>query len=118
MTYYLSIAVSLGLLFIQRADQQVTPHSNIAFAIRVYQRVGASHIDWMGIATPGQQAVKWSDAEKSQCVATQRSPVPAETNALAQASMAGNGKLLAWSADGTVFAYVARDATIPRPMPN
>ncbi|PYS25672.1 MAG: hypothetical protein DMG11_22420 [Acidobacteria bacterium] len=118
MTYNLSIAFSLALLFTQTATSQVVPGSNLAFAIRVYQRVGASRIDWMGIAPPSRQAVKWGDAEKSQCAATQHSRVSAETSALAQSSIAGNGKLLAWSADGRLFAYVARDATIPPPKPN
>ena len=118
MTYNLSIAFSLALLFTQTATSQVVPGSNLAFAIRVYQRVGASRIDWMGIAPPSRQAAKWGDAEKSQCAATQHSRVSAETSALAQSSIAGNGKLLAWSADERLFAYVARDATIPPPKPN
>src|SRR5215813_3412873 len=118
MTNKVSIAFSLGLLCAQTATSQVAPGSTLAFAIRVYQRVGASHIDWMGITPPDGQAVKWNDAERSHCVATQRGSVPAETQAQAQSSIAGNGKLLVWSADGTMFAYVARDATIPPPTPN
>jgi hypothetical protein len=118
MAHNLSIAFSLALLFGQTATSQVVPSSNLVFAIRVYQRVGASHIDWMGITPANRQAVKWSDAEKSHCIATPRVPVSAETHALAQSSIGGNGKLLAWSVDGTMFAYVARDATIPPPTPN
>ena len=117
MTRNLSTAFSLALLLAQTATSQVVPSSNLVFAIRVYQRVGASHIDWMGLTPNSGQAAKWSDAEKSQCMATLRSPVSAEAQALAQSSIDGNGKLQAWSVDGTMFAYVARDATIPPPTP-
>jgi hypothetical protein len=118
VTYNLSIAFSLALLFAQTATSQVVPSSSLAFAIRLYQPVGASHIDWMGIIPASRQAAKWSDAEKSRCMSTPRRPVPAETQARAQLSIAAEGKLLAWSGDGTMFAYVARDATIPPPTPN
>src|SRR4051812_5566874 len=118
MTRKLSIAFGLALLFAETGTSQVAPSSSLVFAIRVYQPVGASHIEWMGITPAKPQAAKWGDAEKNQCMATPHTPVSAEAQALAQSSIAGNGKLLSWSADGTLFAYVARDATIPPPTPS
>jgi WD40 repeat protein len=115
---HIFIAFSLALLFTQTGTSQVAPGSNLAFALRVYQEVGASRIDWMGIAPPSRQPVKWGDVEKVPCMATQDSHVSTERSALAQSSIDGNGKLLTWSADQTLFAYVARDATIPPPKPN
>jgi hypothetical protein len=68
MTYKVSIGLSLALSFAQPAFSQVLPSSSVVFAIRVYQRLGASHIDWMGLTPASRQPVKWSGAEKNECI--------------------------------------------------
>lgn len=104
-------------LLTQAAASTLQSNFRIIFGIRVYQRVGPSHVDWLEMSLPDRQAVKLTDIEKTRCFESPRSP-SAETKTRAELSIVGNGKLLTWSADGTMFAYVDRDLTVPPPTPN
>jgi hypothetical protein len=117
MAHDLSFAFFLALLFGQSAAPQVELKSPIAFAIRVYQRIGPSHVDWMGIAPPAREAVKLTDAEKMECAASQRGRMSAAARARFE-STSGAGKLLTPSVDDAMFAYVDRDPSVPPPVPN
>lgn len=117
MAHHLSFALFLALLFGQSAPPQVELKSPIAFAIRVYQRTGPSHVDWMGITPPAREAVKLTDAERMDCAAGQRGTISPGARARFESAI-GAGKLLTPSVDGVMFAYVDRDPSVPPPVPN
>src|SRR2546427_625533 len=117
MAHHLSFAFFLALLFGQSAAPQGELKSSIAFAIRVYQRIGRSHADWMGIRPPAREAVKLIDAERMECAASQPGTMSAEARARFESAI-GAGKLFTPSVDGAMFAYVDRDPSVPPPMPS
>ena len=117
MAHHLSFALVLALLFGQSALPQVEPKSAIAFAIRVYQRTGPSHVEWMGITPPAREAVKLTDAEGMECAASHRGTISPEARARFESAI-GVRKLLTASVDGALFAYVDRDPSVSPPVPN
>ena len=102
----------------QPAASPLQSSFKIILAHRVYQLVGPSHIDWLELRFPERKAVKLTDTEKGQCVENLSGTVSAETKTRAELNIAGNGKLLTWSADGAMFAHVVRDPTVLPPTPN
>lgn len=115
------IAISCAPILFGSIYGPVSPFQSnfkILLGNRVYQRVGPSHIDWLEISPPNRQTAKLPNTEKPRCAESLPSPVSQETRTRAESGLAGNGKLLTWSADGAMFAYVVRDPTVPPPTPN
>src|SRR5262245_16130399 len=88
----------------------------IVYKVRIYQLVGHSHEEWREMAPPDLRTTP-STTAKDRCHDGSVSPA-AETKARAEQVVGQHGKLLTWSNDGTMFAYVDRNPSVPAPQPN
>jgi hypothetical protein len=112
------VAAISGLIVSAYGLQAAESGSSVIFANRVYRIASASQVEWMELKLLSRQPVVLSDSEKDRCAEKKPAAIPGKTQSMAEASMKGNGKLLTWSADGTMFAYVAHDGSIPDLGPN
>jgi WD40 repeat protein len=117
MAHHLCVLLILTLMVAPSVTAQVELESPIAFAIRIYQRTGPSHVDWMGINPPARDLVRLTDAERATCAASRQETMSAEARARLQSAI-GAGKLLTPAVDGDMFAYVDRDPAVAAPRPN
>jgi hypothetical protein len=102
------------LLFVPASSIQST--FKIVYSIRVYQPVGPSHEEWREMVSPDLRS-RPSTETKERCTAGL--VMPSSANKTRAEQTAGrHGKLLTWSSDGTMFAYVDRNPSIPPPKPN
>ena len=88
----------------------------IVYRIRIYQTVGPSREQWREMIPPDLRDMP-STETKQRCAAGAVSPSE-ERKAKAEQLVGSHGKLLTWSNDGTMFAYVDRNPAIPPPKPN
>ena len=79
----------------------------IVYSVRIYQRVGPSHEQWREMTPPDLRSTP-SLEEKARCTDGVVTPSP-ENKTRAEQSVGDHGKLLTWSDDGTMFAYVDRN---------
>jgi len=117
MARRLSFVLCVALLFVRAASTQEELTSPIAFAIRVYQRTGASRVDWMGMSPSTRNAVQLTDAERMDCLANQGRTTSAEAQARFESAI-GKRKLLTASLDGAMVAYLDHDPAVPPPVPS
>ena len=110
----MTIGLASLLLFLALLPE---PTAKIVFANRIYRVAGPSQIDWFEIAPSAREATKLGN-EQDRCPERQPKAVPEEAQSRAESTVADTGKLLTWSPDQTMFAYVAHDAAIPPPTPN
>lgn len=87
----------------------------IVYSVRIYQRVGPSHEQWREMTPPDLQSTTSLEA-KARCTDGAVTPSP-ENKTRAEQSVGDHGKLLTWSDDGTMFAYVDRNPSVPAPTP-
>jgi WD40 repeat protein len=88
----------------------------IVYQIRIYQTAGPSREQWREMAMPGIRDTPSRETKKS-CKANSVSPSD-ENKTKAEQLVGQHGKLITWSTDGTMFAYVDRNPAIPPPKPN
>jgi hypothetical protein len=110
-------AAAVSVVSSQLTVLAVQSSNRILYAIRVYQTKGPSQVDWFEMTVPDRQSTKLADDKSLPCVDPAASVSPAAVKK-AEAVMEDNGKLLTWSSDGTLFAYVARDPSIAAPETN
>src|SRR5437867_1261294 len=103
MTLFLALAL---------LAQTLQPGSTLVYGIRVYRPVGASQVEWKQLIPPATQPIPLTDAARTACGFGERTPVPNEVVNRAMEIMDGNGENLAWPDDHSLFAYLARDATL------
>src|SRR6058998_3200389 len=87
----------------------------IVHSIRVYQRIGRSHQQWREVTPPDLQSTTSTEV-KGRCIANPVMPSP-ENKTRAEQMVGQHGKLLTWSHDGAMFAFVDRNPSIPPPKP-
>src|SRR5213594_798595 len=85
----------------------------IVNSIRVYQPVGRSQQQWREITPPDLRSTASTEV-KERCIANPVMPSP-ENKTRAEQMIGQQGKLLTWSQDGTMFAFVDRNPSIPPP---
>src|SRR2546428_1366469 len=78
----------------------------IVYSVRIYQRVGPSHEQWLETTPPDLRSTA-STETKARCNAGPVTPSP-QNKTRAEEIVGQHGRLLAWSDDGTMFAYVDR----------
>ena len=88
----------------------------IIYRIRIYQGVGSSREQWREMIPPDVRDIP-STETKERCAAGLVSP-SVERKTTAEQLVGPHGKLLTWSDDGTMFAYVDRNPAIAPPQPN
>jgi hypothetical protein len=88
----------------------------IVYAVRIYQAVGSSREQWREMV-PSDLRNGPSTETKERCITGLVTPSP-ESKTRAERMVGQHGKLLTWSDDGTMFAYVDRNTSIPSPKPN
>lgn len=88
----------------------------IVYRIRIYQSVGASREQWREVIPPDMRDTQ-SIETKEHCASGFVSPSD-ELKTKAEKLVEQHGKLLTWSDDGTMFAYVDRNPAISPPKPN
>jgi hypothetical protein len=118
MMYLWLLYVLLGISKILTAEPVSSIQSNlkIVYAVRIYQLVGSSHEQWRDMTPPDLRSSPSTDTEEG-CAAGSVTP-SAENKIRAEQMVGQHGKLLTWSQDGTMFAYVERNPSIPPPKPN
>jgi hypothetical protein len=87
----------------------------IVYAVRIYQSVGPSHEQWREMVPPDPRN-RPSTETKERCITGLVMP-STESKSRAERMVGQHGKLLTWSDDGTMFAYVDRNPSIPPPNP-
>jgi hypothetical protein len=88
----------------------------IVYSIRVYQAVGSSHEQWREMIPPDLRSRPPTET-KERCTAGLVMP-SRENKIRAEQTVGEHGKLLTWSPDGAMFAYVDRNPSIPPPKSN
>jgi hypothetical protein len=88
----------------------------IVYSVRIYQAVGPSHEQWREMIPPDLRSTP-STETRERCASG--SIMPSQENQNKAERLVGqHGKLLTWSDDATMFAYVDRNPSIPPPKPN
>lgn len=118
MTYLWVFYVLVGMSKILTAEPlyQLRSTFKIVYRIRIYQRVGPSREQWREMIPPDVRDIP-STETKERCAAGLVSP-SVENKTKAEQLVGQHGKLLTWSDDGTMFAYVDPNPAIPPPKPN
>jgi len=88
----------------------------IVYGVRIYETVGSSHEQWREMIPPDLRNTP-STETKERCTNDLVMP-SVENKNKAERLVGQHGKLLTWSGDGTMFAYVDRNPSIPPPKPN
>jgi hypothetical protein len=90
--------------------------SKIVYAIRIYQLRGSSREQWREMIPPDLRSRPSAETTPG-CAAGSVTP-SAENQTTAERIVGQHGKLLTWSHDGTMFAFVDRNPSIPPPKPS
>ena len=113
MMYVWLLYALLGISKILTAEPLSPSQSTfkIVYRIRIYQGVGRSREQWREMIPPDVRDTP-STETKERCAAGLVSPSN-ENKTKAEQLVGQHGKLLTWSHDGTMFAYVDRNPGDP-----
>jgi hypothetical protein len=111
-----SLRLPFSLLLFVVTVSSMPSASKIVYSIRIYQLVGPSHEEWREMIPPDLRS-RPSTENKERCTAGLVMPSSDDKNR-AEQIVGQHGKLLTWSPDGTLFAFVDRNPSIPPPKPN
>jgi hypothetical protein len=118
MMYLSLLYVLLGISKILTAEplSPIQSTFKIVYRIRIYQRLGPSREQWREMIPPDLRDTPSTETSE-RCAAGLVSPSD-ENKTKAEQLVGQHGKLLTWSHDGRIFAYVDRNPAIPPPKPN
>src|SRR5213594_1700008 len=111
--WLLCVLLGISKILTAEALSPIQSTFKIVYRIRIYQGVGPSHEQRREMIPPGVRDTP-STETKERCAASLISP--SDENRTRAAELVGQqGKLLTWSHDGTMFAYVDRNPAILPP---
>jgi WD40 repeat protein len=114
--WLLYVLLGISKILITEPISPIQSTFKIVYRLRIYQRVGPSLEQWREMTPPDVRDTPSTDT-KERCAAGL--VPPSDENKLKAERLVGqHGKLLTWSDDGTMFAYVDRNPAIPPPKPN